>query len=110
MRSLSPDEEASSMTDMKLSRKEVLHIAELAKLGITEEETEQFTEQLSEILDYFDMLNRLDTAAIPPTAQAIYMRNVTRPDEVEPSLSPEEALENAPEREGNFFQVRPILE
>lgn len=95
---------------MKLSRKEVLHVAELAKLGITEEETEEFTEQLSEILEYFDMLSRLDTEAIPPTAQAIHMRNITRPDEVEPSLGPEEALENAPEREGNFFRVEPILE
>lgn len=95
---------------MKLSREEVLHVAELAKLGITEEETEQFTEQLSEILDYFDMLTRLDTETIPPTAQAIRMRNVTRPDEVESSLSPEEALKNAPEREGKFFRVEPILE
>ncbi len=95
---------------MKLSREEVLHIAELAKLGITEEETERFTEQLSEILDYFDMLSRLDTSAISPTAQAIDMRNVTRPDAVKPSLSPEEALENAPQREGNFFRVEPILE
>ncbi|MFO7917248.1 MAG: Asp-tRNA(Asn)/Glu-tRNA(Gln) amidotransferase subunit GatC [Anaerolineae bacterium] len=95
---------------MKLSREEVLHIAELAKLGITEEETEQFTEQLSDILDYFDMLSRLDTSDISPTAQAIHMRNVTRPDEVEASLAPEEALKNAPEREGGFFRVEPILE
>ncbi|MFP3896270.1 MAG: Asp-tRNA(Asn)/Glu-tRNA(Gln) amidotransferase subunit GatC [Anaerolineales bacterium] len=95
---------------MKLSREEVLHISELAKLGISEEETERFADQLSDILDYFDMLSRLDTSAISPTAQAIHMRNVIRPDEVEPSLSLEEALGNAPAREGNFFRVEPILE
>ena len=95
---------------MKLSREQVLHIAELAKLGLTEEETERFTEQLSAILDYAEMLNRLDTSAIPPTAQAISQRNVTRPDEVRGSLSPEEILANAPRREGNYFQVKAILE
>jgi len=95
---------------VKLSREQVLHIAELAKLGLTEEETERFTEQLSAILDYAEMLNRLDTSAIPPTAQAIYQRNVTRPDEVRGSLSPEEILANAPRREGNYFQVKAILE
>ncbi|MCD6519520.1 MAG: Asp-tRNA(Asn)/Glu-tRNA(Gln) amidotransferase subunit GatC [Anaerolineae bacterium] len=95
---------------MKLSRDQVLHIAELAKLALSEEEIELFTEQLSEILAYFEKLNRLDTSAIPPTAQVIDMRNVTRPDEVRPSLSPEEALANAPQRKGNFFKVKPILE
>jgi len=87
-----------------------LHIAELAKLGITEEETELFAEQLSEILDYAEMLNRLDTEAIPPTAQATYLRNVTRPDEVSPSLTSDEVLANAPQRRGNYFKVKTILE
>ena len=95
---------------MKLSREQVLHIAELAKLGLTEEETERFAEQLSAILDYAEMLNRLDTSAIPPTAQAIFQRNVTRPDEVRSSLSPDEILANAPQREGNYFRVKAILE
>ena len=95
---------------MKLSREQVLHIAELAKLGITDEETECFAEQLSSILDYFEMLNRLDTEAIPPTAQVIDMRNVTRPDVVEASMSPEQVLANAPRREGDQFQVQTILE
>lgn len=95
---------------MKLTREQVLHIAELAKLGLTEEETERFTEQLSTILDYAERLNRLDTSAIPPTAQAIFQRNVTRPDVVRGSLSTEEILANAPRREGNYFQVKAILE
>lgn len=95
---------------MKLSRNEVSHIAELAKLGITEQEIELFGEQLSEILDYFEMLNRLDTEAIPPTAQAVDMRNVTRRDEVRTSMTPEQVLANAPQRQEDYFKVKPILE
>lgn len=95
---------------MKLSRDEVLHIAELIKLSLTEEETELFSEQLSEILAYAEKLNQLDTDAIPPTAQAIYRRNVIRPDLPRPSLSPDEALANAPQRQDGFFRVKPILE
>lgn len=95
---------------MKLDRAQVLHIAELAKLGITEEETALFAEQLSAILDYAEMLNRLDTAAIPPTAQAIALRNVTRPDQVCPSYSPDAILANAPQRQDDYFQVQPILD
>jgi aspartyl-tRNA(Asn)/glutamyl-tRNA(Gln) amidotransferase subunit C len=95
---------------VRLSREQVLHIAELAKLGITEEETERFAEQLSEILDYAEMLNRLDTDAIPPTAQAVTQRNVTRPDQVRPSLTPAEVLANAPQRQDDYFRVKPILD
>ena len=95
---------------MKLTREEVLHIAELAKLALTEEETELFAEQLSEILEYFERLNELDTSAISPTAQAIFRRNVMREDEVGQSLSPDEALSNAPQREEGYFKVKPILE
>lgn len=95
---------------MKLSRDQVLHIAELARLGISEEEIELFAEQLSDILDAMEKLNRLDTSAIPPTAQAIHQRNVTRPDQVRPSFAPDEALANAPQRYDDYFQVKPILE
>ncbi len=95
---------------MRLSREQVRHIAELAKLGITEEEAELFAGQLSEILEYAQMLNQLDTSAIPPTAQAIRMRSVTRRDEVKPSLSPDKILANAPQRQGNCFKVKLILD
>jgi len=95
---------------VKLTRDQVLHIAELAKLGITEAETELFAEQLSEILEYAEILNRLDTDAIPPTAQAIPMHNVTRPDVVQPSLTPDEVLANAPRRKDDLFEVQAILE
>ncbi len=95
---------------MKLSRQQVLHIAELAKLTLTEEETELFAEQLSDILDYAEMLNRIDTEAIPPTAQVLDVRNVTRTDKVRSSLTPDEILANAPQRQDDYFKVKPILE
>lgn len=93
-----------------LSREQVLHIAELAKLDLTDEEIDLFARQLSEILDYAEILNRLETDSIPPTAQAIEMRNVTRPDCVQDSLSPEEALANASDRHGDFFRIKAVFD
>jgi len=95
---------------LELGREQVRHIAELAKLGITEEETDIFAKQLSEILEYAQILNRLDTDAIPPTAQAIQMHNVSRHDQAQPSFPPEEILANAPQRQDNWFRVRLILD
>ena len=95
---------------MKLSRAEVEHIAELAKLGLAEEEKEQFREQLSAILEYAEMLQRLDTEAIPPTATVLLLQNVMRPDEVAPSFSREDILANAPDAAEGCFRVRAILE
>ena len=95
---------------MALTREQVLHIAELAKLELTEAETELFAEQLSEILDYAQMLNRLDTDDIPPTAQVLNQRNVLREDDVRPSLPVDSVLADAPSRQGNYFEVKPILE
>ena len=95
---------------MALSRQEVEHIAELAKLGLTEEEIERFQEQLSAILDYAAVLQRLDTGAIPPTAQVIEMRNVMRPDVPGPSLPLEDVLANAPSRRDSYFCVPPVIE
>ncbi|MBM3189023.1 MAG: Asp-tRNA(Asn)/Glu-tRNA(Gln) amidotransferase subunit GatC [Chloroflexi bacterium] len=95
---------------MKLDREQVMHIAELAQVSLTDEEAELFTEQLSEILDYFGVLGRLDTSAIPPTAQAIERRNVLREDQVRPSLHRDEALANAPQRDGHHFKVKAIFE
>lgn len=94
----------------KLSRNQVEHIAELAKLGLTEEEKDLFSEQLSAILEYAEMLQRLDTDAIPPTAQVMDLCNVMRDDEVRPSLPREEVLANAPAQVDGYFQVLPILE
>jgi len=93
-----------------LSRETVLHIAELAKLELSEQETALFAEQLSAILDYAERLNALDTDSIPPTAQAIYRRNVLRADTSRASLTPEQALANAPDRDDDLFRVRQILD
>ncbi|MFC1928042.1 Asp-tRNA(Asn)/Glu-tRNA(Gln) amidotransferase subunit GatC [Chloroflexota bacterium] len=95
---------------MKLSREEVLHIARLAKLGLTETEVDRLSEQLSNILENFEVLQQLDTTGIPPTAQSIALQNVVSDDEVAPSLPQSDVLANAPQKEGNFFRVRAVLE
>ncbi len=95
---------------MALTREQVEHIADLAKLGLTEAEIERFREQLSAVLEYADMLNRLDTASISPTASVLSLRNVMRMDETRPSLSQADALQNAPSVEGGYFQVKAVLE
>lgn len=94
---------------MSLTRQEVEHIAELARLGLTEEEKELFAGQLSAILDYFQVLQQLDTDLVPPTTTAIPQENVMFEDEVEPSSSREDILSNAPDAVDGFFRVRAIL-
>ncbi len=94
---------------MKLTLEQVEHIAELAKLGLTDEEKEDYRVKLSAILEYADMIQQLDTEAIPPTATVLPLRNVMREDEVTPSLPVEEVLANAPDVEDNCFRVKAIL-
>lgn len=95
---------------MVLTREEVQHVAELAKLGLTEEETETYREQLSAILEYAAILERLDTDAIPPTASVLPLTNVMRADKPAPSLPQADALANAPSATEGYFQVKAILE
>ena len=95
---------------MKLSREEVQHIARLARLGMTEAELERFREQLSNILENFEILQQVDTGDVPPTAQTIPLQNVVRDDKVAPSLPPDDVLANAPKREGELFRVKAVLE
>ena len=95
---------------MKLNREEVLHIARLARLGVTNDDVDKFREQLSNILENFEALQEVDTEGVPPTAQSIDLHNVVSEDEVAPSLPPEQVLANAPRREGDFFRVRAVLE
>ena len=95
---------------MKLSREEVLHIARLARLGLTETDVDRFSEQLSNILENFEILQQVDTSGIPPTTQSISLQNVMRDDEIAPSLPPGDVLANAPRKEGDCFRVRAILE
>jgi aspartyl-tRNA(Asn)/glutamyl-tRNA(Gln) amidotransferase subunit C len=95
---------------MKLSREEVIHIALLARLGLTEEELERFRGQLSNILENFDILQQVDTTDVPPTTYPIALQNVTRQDEAAPSLPQSEILANAPQQEDACFRVRAVLE
>jgi aspartyl-tRNA(Asn)/glutamyl-tRNA(Gln) amidotransferase subunit C len=88
----------------------VEHVANLARLALTEEEKELFREQLSSILAYAQRLQSLDTDDIPPTATVLPLQNILRDDEVQPSLARDDALANAPDREGAFFRVPVILE
>ncbi len=95
---------------MKLSREEVQHIALLARLGLTETEVDRFREQLSNILENFEVLQQVDTKDIPPTAQSITLQNVTKDDEVAASLPQSQILANAPRKDRDFFRVRAVLE
>ncbi len=95
---------------MALSREDVLHIAQLARVGLTEEDVVKFQHQLSHILAQFEVLRAIDTEGVPPTNFALPLENVMRDDVVEPSYDVETILANAPLREGNYFRVRRVLE
>src|SRR3712207_6140025 len=101
-----PDRPGASM---RLTLEDVEHVADLARLGLTEAEKERLRDQLSSILGHIAALDELDTAAIPPTAQVIELTNVMRADETRPSLSREAVLANAPRRADGFFEVHAIL-
>lgn len=90
---------------MAISRDEVLHVARLARLELRDEELERFAEQLSAILDAVGKVAELDLSDIEPTAHPLELVNVAAPDKPRPSLSVDEALANAPDRDGNFFRV-----
>lgn len=94
---------------MKLNREEVLHIARLARLGLTGAEVDKFGEQLSDILENFETLQQVDTSDTLPTSQSVTLQNVMRDDEIAPSLPPGDILANAPRREGDCFKVRAVL-
>jgi len=95
---------------MTLTLAEVEHIAELARLNLTEAEKARFREQLSAILDYAARLQELDTGDIPPTASVLPPRSVLRPDEPRPGLTLDELLRNASQTEADQFRVPPVLE
>lgn len=95
---------------MAISREQVEHVAHLARLGLSDAEIDRLQHQLSQILGHMQMIDRLDTSAIPPTAQVIPLSTVMREDVARPSRSVEDILKNAPRREGAFFKVPPVLE
>ena len=93
-----------------ISREEVLHIAKLAKLHLSEEEIKKYQEQLGRILEYFKKLEELDTSNVKPLKHVLDVHNVFRADEPQASVSPEEALKNAPKRRDNFFEVPKVVD
>jgi aspartyl-tRNA(Asn)/glutamyl-tRNA(Gln) amidotransferase subunit C len=92
-----------------LSRRDVEHVAHLARLGLSADEVSKLEGQLNQILEQFAVLSQLDTESISPTARVIELENVLREDVVRPSLSVEEALADAPERSGDHFAVPAVL-
>ncbi len=92
-----------------ISKNQVEHVAWLARLELTEDEKEAFTKQLNEILDYFKKIDEIDTSNIEPTFHVLDLVNVLRDDKVEPSLSKEDALKNAPQKEDSFIKAPKIL-
>ena len=97
------------MNRQYLSKKDVDHIALLAHIEISDEEKELFTEQFNGILDYFKKIDEIDTEGVEPTYHVLDLINVSRKDEVEPSLSTEEALKNAPKTEKKFLKAPRIV-
>lgn len=95
---------------MAITREEVVHVATLARLGLSDDEIDLLANQLGSILHHMESLAELDVAAIPPTAQVIPLQNVTRADEVSPSLPSEAVLANAPRQEDGHFRVAPVFD
>jgi aspartyl-tRNA(Asn)/glutamyl-tRNA(Gln) amidotransferase subunit C len=95
---------------VKIDKKTVEYIANLARLALTGEEKDSLTGHLDKILAYIDKLNELNTDNIEPTFHAVPLKNVFRHDEVKPSLPHEEALANAPENDRGYFKVPRIIE
>lgn len=95
---------------MTLPRDVVLKVATLARLKLTDAEVDAYCGQLGAILDYVAVLDELDVSTVEPMVHAIELTNVTRPDELRPSLPRAEALQNAPKTDGKFFLVPAIIE
>ncbi len=95
---------------MAITREEVLHVAKLARLELTDDEVERLTGQLSAILEAVSKVSELDLSDVPPTSHPLELVNVWRDDEPGPSLPLEDVFANAPERDGDFFRVPPTGE
>ncbi|WP_102028775.1 Asp-tRNA(Asn)/Glu-tRNA(Gln) amidotransferase subunit GatC [Salirhabdus sp. Marseille-P4669] len=94
----------------EISKDQVKHVANLARLSFSEEEVEKFTEQLGSIIKFAEQLNELDTENVEPTTHVLDLKNVMRKDEPKKGLTQEEALKNAPDKQDGQFRVPSILE
>jgi len=95
---------------MSVTKKDVEHVAKLARLGLSEKEKELFTKQLSQILGFADSLKKIDTKNTAPTSHAIPMKNVLREDKVFPCNNVDDIVANGPDVEQHMFKVPKILE
>lgn len=95
---------------MSIQLQDVEHVAKLARLDLSNEEKERYTEQLNAILKYAEKLNELNTDDVTPTTHVLPIRNVMREDEARPSLPIEKVMANAPEEEEGQFRVPAVLE
>lgn len=95
---------------MRITREDVVHVAKLARLQLTDEEIDTYTRQLDDILDHAARVDGLDTEGVDPTAHPIPLANVLREDTVRPSLDRDEVLAQAPSAEDGYFRVPRILE
>ncbi len=93
----------------RITRDEVVHVARLARLDLTDDEIDRFTRQLGDVLEHAADIEALDVGDIAPTSHPVHMVNVTRPDTVVPSLDREEVLASAPAPEDGCFRVPPVL-
>ena len=93
----------------KITASDVRKVAQLARLDLPEDKIATYTSQLERILDYVDHLQAVDTEGVPPTTRAVEVVNVTREDVVVPTEVREQLLNEAPQREGDFFRVPKIL-
>jgi aspartyl-tRNA(Asn)/glutamyl-tRNA(Gln) amidotransferase subunit C len=93
-----------------LDKDQVLHVARLARVGLTDAEVEKFQHQLSDILDHFEVLKGIDTADVPPTMHTLALEGIMDADAPRPSLSQADALANAPYEQDGYLRVRAVLE
>lgn len=94
---------------MKITKEEIAHVANLARLNLDEDSIELFAKQVRDILAYMEKLNHLNTDGVPSTSHAISITNAFREDEIGPAISPEAALSNAPEIENEMFVVPRVI-
>ena len=94
---------------MSITREAVLHVANLSRIGLTEEEIEDTRKELGDVLDFMAKLNELDTEGVPPTTHVLDISNVFRKDVAGEGMDLEELLAEAPDREDNCFRVPSIL-
>lgn len=94
---------------MAISRDEVQHVAQLARLSFSDGEEKRMAEEMSQILDHFEKLDELDTSGVPPMSHVLDVTNVFRADDIKARIDQEQALEPAPETDGGYFQVPKVV-